>query len=403
MQRSPNDAVLISACRTPIGKFRGGLSACRPDDLLALVFRDALTKSGIAEESVDEAIAGCANQAGEDNRNVARMALLLASLPQKIPAVTVNRLCASGLEALVQAARSIRTKDAHVVLVGGVESMSRAPWVMAKPEVPYPSGAPNIFDSALGWRFPNPKMAALFPLESMGETAENIAEQFQISRQEQDEFALQSHQKATTAWQNHLFDKEIMKVHIPQKKGSELIVAADEGPRTDTTLLLLQQLTPAFRKNGSVTAGNSSTLNDGAAALVMTSREFANAHGLNILASLRSVGAAGVDPRLMGIGPVPATKIALQRAGISMADLDAIELNEAFAAQSLAVIKELQLDPERVNQRGGAIALGHPLGCSGARLMVTLLNILKDKQKTFGLVTLCVGLGQGLSVIVENE
>ncbi len=403
MQKSPNDAVLISACRTPIGKFRGGLSTCRPDDLLALAFRDALTRSGIAEESVDEAIAGCANQAGEDNRNVARMALLLASLPQKIPAVTVNRLCASGLEALVQAARAIRAKDAHVVLVGGVESMSRAPWVMAKPEIPYPSGAPNIFDSALGWRFPNPKMAALFPLESMGETAENIAEQFGITRQEQDEFALRSHQKATIAWQNRLFDQEITKVCIPQKKGPELIVAADEGPRTDTTLLQLQQLTPAFRQNGSVTAGNSSTLNDGAAALVMTSREFANAHGLNILACFRSVGAAGVDPRIMGIGPVPATKIALQRAGISITDLNAIELNEAFAAQSLAVIKELQLNPERVNQRGGAIALGHPLGCSGARLMVTLLNILKDKQETFGLVTLCVGLGQGLSVIVENE
>ena len=403
MQNLSNDAVFVSACRTPIGKFRGVMSACRPDDLLALVFREAHTRSGIAEDDIDEAVAGCANQAGEDNRNVARMALLLAGLPQKIPAATVNRLCASGLEAIVQAARAIRSKDAQVMLVGGVESMSRAPWIMGKPEIAYPSGTPNIFDSAIGWRFPNPKMAELFPLESMGETAENIAEQFKISRQEQDEFALRSHQKATAAWQKNCFDQEIIKVAIPQKKGPELIVAVDEGPRSDTTLAQLSKLSPAFRKNGSVTAGNSSTLNDGAAALIMTSREFAHAHGLNILASFRASGAAGVDPRVMGIGPIPATKIALQRAGISIADIDVIELNEAFAAQSLAVIKELQLDPERVNQRGGAIALGHPLGCSGARLMTTLLHILKDQQKTFGLVTLCVGVGQGLSVIVENE
>jgi acetyl-CoA acyltransferase len=403
MTKLQNDAVFVSACRTPIGKFRGALSSCRPDDLLALAFREALTRSGLAENHVSEAIAGCANQAGEDNRNVARMALLLAGLPQKIPATTVNRLCASGLEAIVQGARAIRTQDSQVVLVGGVESMSRAPWIMGKPEVAYPSGTPDIFDSTLGWRFPNPKIAALFPLESMGETAENIAEKFKITRQEQDEFALRSHQKATAAWLERQFDQEIIKVPIPQKKGPDLIVETDEGPRPDTTLAKLNVLTPAFRKNGSVTAGNSSTLNDGAAALVITSREFAHAHGLTIMASFRAVGAAGVDPRIMGIGPVPATKIALQRAGISIADLDVVELNEAFASQSIAVIKELQFNHERINQRGGAIALGHPLGCSGARLMTTLLHILKDQQKTFALVTLCVGVGQGLSVIVENE
>jgi len=403
MQKTPYDAVIVSACRTPIGKIRGALSYFRPDDLLAIVFKEAVARSGIMSNDFDEAIAGCANQAGEDNRNIARMALLLANLPQKISASTVNRLCASGLEAIVQAARAIRLKEARVVLAGGVENMSRAPWVMGKPEVSFPSGAPSVYDSALGWRFPNPKMAALFPLESMGETAENVAEQFKIARKEQDEFALRSHLNAIMAQNSHFFNKEIVAVRYLQKNGSDLLIDKDEGPRADTSLLKLSALPPVFRKNGTVTAGNSSTLNDGAAALVLTSREFARTHGLKILAKFCSMGAFGVDPRLMGIGPVSSTKIALERAGLRVEDLDVVELNEAFAAQSLAVIKELKIDLAKVNQRGGSIALGHPLGCSGARLMTTLLRVLEDTEGALGLATLCVGVGQGLSVIIERE
>ena len=400
------DPVIVSACRTPIGKLRGVLSTVRPDDLLALVIAEAVRRSGIDSGAVDEVYAGCANQAGEDNRNVARMALLLAGLPDSVPGVTVNRLCASGLEAVVQASRMIRTGDADVCVAGGVESMSRAPWSMAKPEVSLPSGAPAIFDTALGWRFPNAKLEKLFPLEAMGETAENLAVEMGISRADQDAFALRSHRRAVDAMTTGAFAKEIVPVDIAQKKGEPMRVLVDEGPRSDTTLDALSKLKPAFRKEGTVTAGNSSSLNDGASALVVVARGFATAHGLQILGSIRAVASAGVSPRTMGIGPVPSTQKALARARFALSDIDRIELNEAFAAQSLAEVRKLgmnEVDVEnKVNVRGGAIALGHALGSSGARILVTLLSILEDSGLERGLATLCVGVGQGLSVIVER-
>ncbi len=401
------DAVIVAACRTPIGRIRGALSPVRPDDLLALVFKEALRRANLDGAVVDEAYAGCANQAGEDNRNVARMAVMLAGLPDSVPAVTVNRLCASGLEAIVQAARQIQCGDADVVLAGGVESMSRAPIVMAKADVGFASGAPAVFDSALGWRFPNPKLAERFPLEQMGETAENVVDQHHISREDQDAFSLRSHQRAVAAQQRGDFKKEIVAVTIPGKKG-DVVVDSDEQPRADTSLEVLAKLKPAFRKaGGSVTAGNSSTLNDGAAAVVVVSRAYAHAHNLRILGVVRGAQSAGVDPRTMGIGPVPATQKLLKRLGLQVSDLDAIELNEAFAAQALAVTRALGLSAEdvekKVNVRGGGIALGHPLGASGARIVATLLSILEDTGGRFGLATLCVGVGQGVAVVVERE
>jgi 3-oxoadipyl-CoA thiolase len=406
-KNSDLDAVIVSACRTPIGKLRGALAGVRPDDLLAIAIREAVARARIDGADVDEVYAGCANQAGEDNRNVARMATLLAGLPQSVPAATVNRLCASGLEAIVQAARQIRLGEADVVVAGGVESMSRAPWVMQKPDAPFPSGAPAVFDTALGWRFPNPQLAALFPLEQMGETAENLVDAYHISRARQDAFALRSHQRAVAATKSGAFAAEIVPVTIANKKG-DVVVSADEQPRDDTTLEALAKLKPAFRKEGgSVTAGNSSTLNDGAAAIVVTSRRFAAAHGLAILATIRGGQSAGVDPRTMGIGPVPATKKLLERAGLTLRDLAAIELNEAFAAQALSVTQNLGFSDDdvdaRVNLRGGAIAMGHPLGCSGARIVTTLLSILRENDGALGLATLCVGVGQGLAVLIERE
>lgn len=398
----PEDPVIVSACRTPIGRIRGALAPVRPDDLLALAFREAVARAGLSGEDLDEAYAGCANQAGEDNRNVARMAVLLAGLPQAVPAVTVNRLCASGLEAVVQAARAIRTGDAEVCLAGGVESMSRAPFVMAKPEVGFPTGAPAVFDTSLGWRFPNPALEKLFPLEQMGETAENLVDEYGISREDQDAFALRSHEKAVKAQEEGWFEREIVPVKVPRKKADPLIVDKDEGPRKDTSLDKLASLGPAFRKGGTVTAGNSSSLNDGASALVITSRRFAKERGLSVLATVRGAASAGVNPRTMGIGPVPATKKLLERTGVSLGEIDAVELNEAFAAQSLAVIRSLGLDEAKVNQHGGAIALGHPLGCSGARILTTLLGVLERTGGRLGLATLCVGVGQGLSVLVER-
>jgi acetyl-CoA acyltransferase len=404
---SDRDPVLVAACRTPIGRLRGGLSAVRADDLLALALKEAVARAGLDGAKVDEVFAGCANQAGEDNRNVARMATLLAGLPQSVPAVTLNRLCASGLEAVVQAGRSIRVGDADVVVAGGVENMTRAPWVMGKPDAGFPTGAPPTFDTALGWRFPNDKMAKLFPLEQMGETAENLVDEFKISRADQDAFALRSHQRAVAAQKAGAFSRELVTVEIAQKKGEPLRVTQDEGPRADTTLEALGKLKAAFRDGGSVTAGNSSSLNDGSAALVIVSRAFAKAHGLKPRARILASGSAGVSPRTMGIGPVPATQKALARAGLTMADLERIELNEAFAAQSLAVVRGLGLSDSdvdsKVNVRGGAIALGHPLGCSGARIMTTLLHALEDDGKSLGLASLCVGVGQGLSVILERE
>jgi acetyl-CoA acyltransferase len=405
--KDDRDPVIVSACRTPIGRLRGALSAARPDDLLGAALAEALRRAGVPAEAVDEVYAGCANQAGEDNRNVARMAALLAGLPHGVPAVTVNRLCASGLEAVVQAGRMIRTGDAEVCLAGGVESMSRAPWVMQKPDVALPSGAPAVWDTALGWRFPNPRLAELFPLEQMGETAENLAEEMSISRADQDAFALRSHKRAVEATKTGAFAREIFPVSLPQKKGEAIVVSIDEGPRADSTLEALARLKPAFRKDGSVTAGNSSTLNDGAAGLLVCSRAFARAHGLGVRGVLRAAGSAGVSPRTMGIGPVPAVKKALAKAGLALADIEAIELNEAFAAQALAVVRQLGMSESevdaKVNVRGGAIALGHPLGCSGARLVATLLSILEDQKLTWGLATLCVGVGQGLAVIIERE
>ena len=402
-EKSPDDPVILAATRSPIGKLRGALAAVRPDDLLALAFTEAVRRAGVDAGEIDEAFAGCANQAGEDNRNVARMAVLLAGVPQHVPAVTVNRLCASGLEAVVQAARAVKTGDARLCLAGGVESMSRAPWATAKPDVAFPSGPPAVFDTALGWRFPNPALAALFPLEQMGETAENVVAKYGVSRADQDAFALRSHQRAVAAQESGAYAAELFAVEIAQKKGPALRVERDEQPRADSTLAALAKLKPAFKEGGSVTAGNASSLNDGSAAVVVASRAYAQAQGLKVVASIRGVGSAGVDPRVMGIGPVPATKKALQRAGLSIDDLDAVELNEAFAAQALAVQRELGIKDDVLNLHGGAIALGHPLGASGARLIATLLGVLAKKGGALGLATLCVGVGQGLSVVVERE
>jgi len=396
------DVLICAALRTPIGKLRGGLQSVRPDDLAAHAIKGVVSRSGIDPATIDEVILGCANQAGEDNRNVARMALLLAGLPQEVPGVTVNRLCASGLEATTQAARMIALGDAEVVIAGGVESMSRAPWAMPKPETGFPTGGAQLFDTSLGWRFPNPKLAALFPLEQMGETAENVAERHAISREDQDAFALRSHQRAIAAWESGRFRDEILPVEIPQKKGPALIVDRDEGPRPDTTLEKLAKLGPAFRAGGTVTAGNSSTLNDGAAALLLASPEAAKAHGLTPLARFVGGAAAGVDPRYMGIGPVPATRKLLARAGVSLEAIDLVELNEAFAAQGLACVRELGLDPDKVNVNGGAIALGHPLGCSGARILATLVHELRRRGGGRGLATMCVGVGQGAAALVES-
>ena len=401
--RLPNDVVVVEAVRTPIGRFQGGLSGVRADDLAAIAIRAAVSRAGIDPVSIDEVFFGCANQAGEDNRNVARMAALLAGLPQSVPGVTLNRLCASGLEAVNQASRAVRCGDMHTALAGGVESMSRAPYVQPRGNVAPKSGNITIYDTSLGWRFPNPKMEALFPLEAMGETAENLAERYAISREDQDSFALASQQKAVAAQQSGAFDREIVPVEIPGPKGQSTTVSVDEGPRADTTLAALGKLKPAFRQGGTVTAGNSSTLNDGAAALVLMSRARAEALGKAPLARLLGGASAGVDPRVMGIGPVPATQKLLERLGLGVADLDLVELNEAFAAQSLAVIRQLGLDEAKVNVHGGAIALGHPLGSSGARILCTLIHALRARGGRLGLASLCVGVGQGVSTVVEVE
>ncbi len=412
--RQISNIVVLEACRTPVGRQRGALSGVRPDDLAALVLKAALERAaarggGTFEAlaaAIDEVFLGCANQAGEDNRNVARMSSLLAGLPDAVPGVTVNRLCASGLEAVVQAARAIRCGDASLCLAGGVESMTRAPWAVAKSEGPFASGPLQSFDTALGWRFPNPRLAARFPLESMGETAENVAARLSISRAAQDEFALASHQKACAAQAAGRFGAELISVPVSdyasgKKKGPLESFSADEQPRPDSTLEKLAALRAAFREGGSVTAGNSSTLNDGAAALLLASEETAARLGLAPLARIVSSASAGVDPRVMGLGPVPASRKALERAGRTVKDLALVELNEAFAAQSLGCIQELGLDPAQVNVDGGAIALGHPLGMSGARILGHLIHALRARGGGLGLASLCVGVGQGLSVVVE--
>lgn len=396
------DVFVCAAVRTPIGRLRGGLSSVRPDDLAAHVIAKLLERAEVPGEAVDEVVFGCANQAGEDNRNVARMALLLAGLPQSVPGYTVNRLCASGLEAVTQAARAIALGEAEVMVAGGVESMSRAPWVMPKPEVAFPTGGVQAYDTSLGWRFPNPRMEALFPLEQMGETAENVAERYGIRREDQDLFALESHRRAVAAWEEGRFAEEVVPVPVPQRKGDPVIVSRDEGPRADTSLEKLARLAPAFREGGSVTAGNSSSLNDGASAVLLASGEAARRLGLAPLARFLGGAAAGVDPRYMGIGPVPAVRKLLDRLGIPLAEVERVELNEAFAAQALVCIRELELDPARVNVNGGAIAIGHPLGCSGARILTTLVHELRRSGSRYGLATMCVGVGQGAAALVER-
>ena len=395
------DVVIVSATRTPIARIRGALATVRPDDLAAEVIRAALDRASLNGAAVDEVIFGCANQAGEDNRNIARMATVLAGLPFDVPAMTINRLCASGLSAINAAARMIQCGDAEVVVAGGVESMSRAPWVIPKSSGPFASGNLTAFDSSLGWRFPNPAMAKIFPLEGMGETAENLVERHEISREDQDLFAFQSHQKALQAQQDGSFDEEITSISVPRRRADPLIFSRDEGPRGDSTLEKLATLRAVFRSGGSVTAGNSSTLNDGASAVILMSRRRAESEGLEILAHYTASASAGVNPQYMGIGPVPATQRVLERAGWSTSDLDLIELNEAFAAQSIAVIRALDLKEERVNVNGGAIALGHPLGCSGSRILTTLIYALRARGGGRGLATLCVGVGQGVATLIE--
>ena len=402
-----HEAVIIDAVRTPIGALGGCLAAVRPDDLAAIVLKAIIDRTGIDPGMVEEVYMGCANQAGEDNRNVARMATLLAGYPVEVAAVTFNRLCASGLNAVNQAARAIRVGEGEVFVAGGVEGMSRAPYSVPKAERAYPWGNLTAWNTTLGWRYPNPKMKEMYGTDAMGETAENIYEQKQyISREEQDDFAFTSHQRAIAAIDTGKFADEIIPVTIPQRKGDPIVVDTDERPRRDTSLEALARLRPAFRKNGTVTAGNSSGLNDGAAALLLMKAEKAKELDLKPLARVVTSAAAGVPPRTMGLGPIPATRKALDRAGLTIDDIGLIELNEAFAVQSLAVMKELGLRHDITNVNGGAIALGHPLGCSGARILTTLLHEMRRRASTaecpyYGLATLCVGVGQGEATIVE--
>ena len=386
-------AVVISAVRTPVGRYGGALSGIRPDDLAAVAIAAAVERAGIDAGEIEDVYLGCANQAGEDNRNVARMAALLAGLPESVAGVTLNRLCASGLASVVGACHAIAAGDGDLYVAGGVESMSRAPLVMAKPDKAFPRGDRTAYDTTLGWRFPNPRLEALFPLESMGETGENVAERWGVSREEQDAFAHRSQQRWAAADEAGRFADELVPVGD---------VTRDEHPRPETSLEKLATLRPAFRGGGSVTAGNASGVNDGAAALVIASEEKARELGAEPLGRFAGGAVAGVDPRVMGIGPVPAVRKLLARAGVAVADLDLVELNEAFASQSVAVVRELGLDPERVNVNGGAIALGHPLGMSGARLVVTLLHELRRRGGRWGLATLCVGVGQGQAALFER-
>jgi 3-oxoadipyl-CoA thiolase len=418
------DVVIVSAVRTPIGRIGGALSAVRPDDLAAIAIAEAVRRAGVDPGAIEEVYLGCANQAGEDNRNVARMAVLLAGLPDHVPGVTVNRLCASGLAAVNMAARAIRCGEGDIFVAGGVESMTRAPYSMPKNPQPFgPSGNVTAFDTSLGWRYPNPRMQALFPLEAMGETAENIYERSRdgaisggpISREDQDRFALQSQQRAVAAIDAGRFRPEIVPVPVPQKRGDPVMFDTDEHPRyrkqgdrylLDTSLDQLAKLKPAFRKDGTVTAGNASGMNDGAAALVLMSAARAASLGIEPLARWVSSGAVGVDPRVMGLGPVGAVRKALGRGGLALEDLDLVELNEAFAVQAIAVLRELGISEDITNVNGGAIALGHPLGSSGARVLTTLIHEMRRRRAAgerirYGLATLCVGVGQGDASIFE--
>lgn len=399
-----NNAFIIDGIRTPIGSLKGSLSTIRTDDLAAMVIKELMQRNNSFDPSlIGDVLLGCANQAGEDNRNVARMAALLAGLPYTVPGETVNRLCASGLSAAMAAARSIQTGDAELMIAGGVENMTRGPWVMSKTSTPFGSDA-QLFDSTFGWRFINPKMKEMYGVDTMGDTAENLVARDTISREDQDKFSLQSQQKAAAAQQSGRLAKEIMTVAIPQKKGDPKLFSIDEFAKPNSTLEGLAGLRPAFRKDGSVTAGNAAGLNDGAAALLLASESAIKAHNLTPRARIVSSGVAGVEPRIMGIGPVPATAIALKKAGLTLNDIDLIELNEAFAAQSLAVLRSLGIadnDP-RVNVNGGAIALGHPLGMTGARILNSAALELQLQNKRYALVTMCIGVGQGYAVILER-
>ncbi len=395
------DVVIVDAVRTPIGRYGGALRDVRPDDLAALVISALVRRTGIDPARIEDVVFGCANQAGEDNRNVARMAALLAGLPVEVPGQTVNRLCGSGLQAAVTAYHAIRCGDGDVMIAGGVESMTRAPFVVAKASEPW-SRKLEVYDTTLGWRFTNPKLAEKYPPYSMGETAENVAERWGISREEQDRYALLSQQRAARAVAEGRFRDEIVPVVVPQPSGEPLVVDRDEHPRPDTTLEALARLRPAFRKGGTVTAGNSSGINDGAAALLLAEASTARALGLRPMARVVSTAVAGVDPAVMGIGPVPAVRKALARAGLTVDEVDLVELNEAFASQVLACVRELGLDLERVNVNGGAIALGHPLGASGARLLGHLVWEMQRREARYGLATMCIGVGQGIAVVVER-
>ena len=387
-------AVILSAVRTPVGRYGGGLAGVRPDDLAALAVRAAVDRAGVPEGEIEDVWLGCANQAGEDNRNVARMAVLLAGLPESVAGVTVNRLCASGLAAIVGACHAVIAGDGDLFVAGGVESMSRAPLVTAKPDKAFPRGDRTLYDTTLGWRFPNPALEAKFPLEAMGETGENVAERWSVSREDQDAFSLRSQQRWAAAADAGRFGDELVPVGD---------VVRDEHPRPDTSAEKLASLKPAFRAGGTVTAGNASGLNDGAAAVVIASEEKARELGIAPLGSFVGSAVAGVDPRVMGIGPIPAVQKLLERTGLTVDQLDLVELNEAFASQSLAVVRELGIDEEKVNVNGGAIAIGHPLGMSGARLTVTLLHELRRRGGRYGIATMCVGVGQGQAALFEAQ
>lgn len=397
-----SDAVIVAAVRTPVGRHGGDLAGVRPDDLAALAVRSVVERTGAEPERIEDVLLGCANQAGEDNRNVARMSALLAGLPVEVPGQTINRLCGSGLQAVNSACQAVRSGEGEIFVAGGVESMSRAPWVMLKPDTPWPRGAPETADTVLGWRFVNPAFPDHWTV-GLGNTAENVAQTHGIDREAQDRFALASQEKAAAAMSEGRFSREIVPVSIPQRRGPDRVVDTDEHPRPDTTLEKLAALRPVFRRDGTVTAGNASGLNDGAAALLVTSADAARSLGARPLARYLASAVVGVEPHYMGLGPVPATRKVLERAGLRISDVDLIELNEAFAAQSLACIQDLDLDPEAVNVNGGAIALGHPLGCSGARILTTLIHELRRRGGGIGLATMCIGVGQGIATLVEVE
>jgi acetyl-CoA acyltransferase len=396
------DAFVVDAVRTPIGRYKGALATVRPDDLAAHVISVLGARNRALSSQVEQVVFGASNQAGEDNRNIARMGALLAGMPYEVPAVTVNRLCGSGLEAVCDAVRRVTTGEADIVIAGGVESMTRAPFAFGKPEEAFARAPPKIYDTTIGWRFENARMKARFPLLALGETAEEVATKWQIGREEQDAFALASQEKARAAAAAGAFDREIASVPVAQAKGEPRLFARDEAPRPDTTLEGLAKLPPAFRKGGTVTAGNSSPLNDGAAAVLVVSEEVVRAEGLEPLARVVGHATAALHPNLMGEGPIPAGKKALGRADWRAADIDLVELNEAFAAQAIASVRGLELDPARVNVLGGAIALGHPIGASGARILTTLVWAMKQRQAKRGMAAMCIGVGQGIAMLVER-